>query len=247
MSFYVCTSKNRNPYFNLAFEEYLFSEFPKKENDVYLVFYENKRSVILGKNLQLEKEVFIHKKKPPVLRRCSGGGSVVHFEGNLNFGLIVNSESHKDFLSIQGSYKIILEQIVKSLNSPKMKFVHEGISDLCLESNGQRRKISGNAQVRRKKWLLHHGTFLYRAEHIQDISYFLRHPPKEPGYREGKKHSDFLIRYLPQSFAPQIRQKIIRQFSVYFGQNPRQFNLDSAIKKETRNFMNRNLKQMKIS
>jgi lipoate-protein ligase A len=61
------------------------------------------------------------------------------------------------------------------------------VSDLALGG----KKISGNAQARKKRYFLHHGTFLYDFD-IKKISYYLKYPPKEPEYREGRSHEDFL-------------------------------------------------------
>lgn len=52
-------------------------------------------------------------------------------------------------------------------------------------------KFSGNAQRRKKHFLLFHGTFLLQFD-ISLISKFLRMPSKEPDYREGRSHKEFL-------------------------------------------------------
>jgi len=61
------------------------------------------------------------------------------------------------------------------------------LSDIAVDN----KKISGNAQARKKKYFLHHGTFLYDFD-IGKIPYYLKYPPKEPNYRKNRSHSDFL-------------------------------------------------------
>jgi lipoate-protein ligase A len=61
------------------------------------------------------------------------------------------------------------------------------ISDLAVGG----RKFSGNAQSRKKKYFLHHGTVLYGID-IDKVSRYIKHPPKEPGYRTSRPHKDFL-------------------------------------------------------
>lgn len=62
-----------------------------------------------------------------------------------------------------------------------------GTSDLAA---GQR-KFSGNAQQRKKRFLLHHGTLLYSLDFIR-VARYLRLPPREPEYRAGRSHDQFL-------------------------------------------------------
>jgi lipoate---protein ligase len=52
-------------------------------------------------------------------------------------------------------------------------------------------KFSGNAQRRRKHFLLFHGTFLLQFD-LALIDRFLRMPSKEPDYRQRRSHKDFL-------------------------------------------------------
>jgi len=64
----------------------------------------------------------------------------------------------------------------------------EGTSDVAVGD----RKISGNAQARRWGAVLVHGTLLVDFNHdLADA--VLRHPPREPSYRRGRSHRDFLV------------------------------------------------------
>jgi lipoate---protein ligase len=53
------------------------------------------------------------------------------------------------------------------------------------------RKFSGNAQRRRKRALLFHGTFLLDVD-LALLSRVLAHPPHAPDYREQRSHADFV-------------------------------------------------------
>jgi lipoate-protein ligase A len=247
MSLLVYNLKGQNPYFNLAFEEFIFVEKNKSDDEVYLVFYENSDAVILGKNLVKTSEVYGHKKLPPVIRRASGGGSVVHFHGNLNYGLIVNTKTHPQFASISCSYAAILSCVAKSLydakncnikNGGKLIVKPGGISDLCVEDSRGSRKISGNSQARKKNWLLHHGTILYDAKNISKISQFLRHPPKEPDYRKGRPHKDFLITYLPYKPRSRLIKNIVRGFASEISSTPRMMSITPELTKSALKYLN---------
>src|SRR5262249_19146864 len=63
----------------------------------------------------------------------------------------------------------------------------EGHTDLALGG----RKISGNAQRRKRSHLLFHGGFLLDFD-LGLLSAVLRMPPRQPDYRRGRAHADFL-------------------------------------------------------
>lgn len=144
-------SESNDPFFNLAIEEILL----KNSGDEYLILGINSPSVIIGKHQVANQEVnteFIAKNSIPVIRRISGGGTVYHDMGNLNFTFISNSENGKqiDFRKYTGPVIDFL-----SLNGVDAKF--EGKNDLKVGGL----KISGNAEHVYRKRVLHHGTLLF--------------------------------------------------------------------------------------
>lgn len=123
------------------------------------------------------------RRKIPVLRRISGGGTVVQGPGCLNYALVAPLDANPVFSSVSASYEWILGRIVAQF--PALQ--RSGMSDLCWEG----RKVSGNAQKRSRRALLHHGTVLYDFD-ISLLSKLLPHPPREPAYRERRGHSEFV-------------------------------------------------------
>ena len=86
--------ESNDPFFNLAVEEILL----KNSKEEYLILGINSPSVIIGKHQSGHMEVnikFVNKYQIPVIRRISGGGTVFHDCGNLNFSFIRQSESGK--------------------------------------------------------------------------------------------------------------------------------------------------------
>jgi len=204
MILYTAELASRHCGLNLRYEEFFFTS-EKNPLALYLFFYENFSAIVLGKSLEYEKEVFGHKNHPPVFRRASGGGSVLHTIGNINFSLFLSLETFPQFMNIQLSY----EKIMTAIGSRLGRFIsRRGYSDLAIINGGEAKKISGNAQARRRGWILHHGTLLYDTNAIRQIPYFLKPPPKEPEYRKGRRHRDFMARVLPCTARAELIRKI---------------------------------------
>jgi lipoate-protein ligase A len=140
-----------------------------------------------------------------ILRRISGGGTVLQGPGCLNYSIILAYESDKRYKSIKSSYMVILGKISYVMRAKGFDVQFFPVSDLALSG----KKISGNAQARKKRYFLHHGTFLYNFD-IEKVSHYLKYPPKEPEYREGRSHKDFLTN-IPMS-EKELKELIIGMF-----------------------------------
>src|SRR5712692_8363165 len=90
----------------------------------------------------------------PILRRSSGGGTVLWGRGSLLFSLVLAYERAPELTQIGSSYRLILGRVAAALGLDGVR--QEGVSDLVLCG----RKVSGNAQQRKRAFLLHHGTLL---------------------------------------------------------------------------------------
>jgi lipoate-protein ligase A len=198
---------------NLAFEDF----FLRSEKDLaamYLVFYENFPALVLGKSLDREKEIWLHKRHPPVYRRISGGGSVIHADGNLNYSLFLSLKKFPEFMNVGISYEKILAAVASRLGPTVSR---QGYSDLAIACRGGIRKFSGNAQCRKRGWIMHHGTLLYDKEAIRAIPYYLRPPPKEPEYRKGRRHGEFMTNILPSYNKHDLIRRVRLGIAEIFG------------------------------
>lgn len=138
---------------NLAFEEYFFDHF---EEDT-LRLWINPASVVVGKhqNAMAEANVrFCVENNIPVIRRISGGGTVYHDLGNINFSFFRRMPEDK-LIDYHRNLDIV-HALLNQLGFP----VHiSPRHDLFLNDF----KISGNAQHVKRGKSLHHGTILYDA------------------------------------------------------------------------------------
>ena len=79
----------------------------------------------------------------------------------------------------------------------------QGFSDLALG----RLKFSGNAQYRKRRFLLFHGTFLLGLD-ISLMDKLLPVPSKQPPYRQNRSHASFLtnLDLPPHAIKDRLRQ-----------------------------------------
>jgi len=143
-----------DPYFNIATEEYLL----KTLNEDCFMLWQNEPSVIVGKHQNTLAEInyqFVKQYNIPVIRRISGGGTVFHDLGNLNFSFIQKGEKEKLV-----DFHRFIDPIVDILNQIGIPARFEGKNDIRV--NGL--KISGNAEHVYKNKVLHHGTLLFSSE-----------------------------------------------------------------------------------
>ena len=123
----------------------------------------------------------------PILRRASGGGTVLLGAGCLCFSLVLSYDRSAALRDIRPSYCYILAGIRDALSDIVPGITCAGTSDLAV--NG--RKFSGNSQQRKRRFLLHHGTLLYDFD-LDQLSRYLRMPARQPDYRCGREHAAFL-------------------------------------------------------
>lgn len=143
-----------DPFFNLAAEEYLV----KNTKEPLFMLWQNTPSVVVGKHQNALKEInpnFLQEKNIPVIRRISGGGTVFHDLGNLNYSFI-NFGARESLVD----FKKYSQPIVDVLQNLGVDAQLVGKSDLKI--NGL--KFSGNASHVHKKTVLHHGTLLFSSE-----------------------------------------------------------------------------------
>ncbi len=182
---------------NLACDEVLLDAAEGGGGDEVLRFWEsNELFVVVGYANKVAAEVNVaacEARGIPILRRCSGGGTVVQGPGCLNYSLVLRITREGPFHNIALANQFIMRRnraAIATLNSQPstINVAVRGHTDLAIRD----RKFSGNSQRRRKHFLLFHGTFLLNFD-LALVTGLLPMPSKLPEYREHRPHNKFLM------------------------------------------------------
>lgn len=180
-----------SPTENIALDEALLLAAESGESGEVLRFWDWPRpAVVLGSGGRITDDVneaACLADDVPILRRSSGGGTVLLGRGCLLYTLILCYERHSALVDIRRSYRFILGLIAEALAEGVGAIEQSGISDLVLAG----RKFSGTAQQRKRSFLLHHGSLLYDMD-LSQIPRYLHEPMRQPEYRGGRTHLAFV-------------------------------------------------------
>ncbi len=149
----VVSLKSNNPYFNLAAEEY----FLKQREEEFFLLWRNTPCIVVGRNQNTRKEInyeYVTEHQIPVVRRLTGGGTVFHDLGNLNFTLI-----QKGVESEFGNYGVFAQPVIETLKGLGVTATLSGRNDLLIGEQ----KFCGQAQTMWHGRLMHHGCILFSA------------------------------------------------------------------------------------
>ena len=134
-----------------------------QSSSIFLRLWESdQHAIVLGRSNSPKVETFEKKSlhnNIPVIKRSSGGGTVVLGPGCFCYTLFIPThlESCK---TIQKTNHHVMTTHKESLNAILPEISIQGHTDLCINNV----KFSGNSQRRKKHWILFHGTFLYNYD-----------------------------------------------------------------------------------
>ena len=177
---------------NLACDEALLEAVECGAGEVLRVWEPQRYFVVVGYANSVAVEVRraeCDRRRIPILRRCTGGGTVLQGPGCLNYSLVLRIDATPALHGITATNQFILERH-QSVVSRVLKetILARGHTDLAIGTL----KISGNAQRRRRRFLLFHGCFLLNMD-LSLIERALPMPSKQPDYRCDRAHRDFLV------------------------------------------------------
>ena len=180
---------------NLACDEALLDLCDEEGEEILRLWESRQHFVVVGYGNHIETEVNVEEcqhRGVPILRRCSGGGTVVQGPGCLNYAVTSRVPSAGPLTTVTHANEFVMERnraAFERLLGTKVSI--QGYSDLAFRDGGSWLKFSGNAQRRRRGALIFHGTILH-AFQLKLMEELLRFPSAQPGYRAGRRHAEFV-------------------------------------------------------
>ena len=209
----IYISQSDNPFLNLSIEHYLLQKTPIDSTVLFL--YVNRPCVVIGRNqnpwleanLQLLKrgvvglqasEIKLGYQYPidvDLIRRRSGGGTVFHDYGNVNYSVICpppdfTRDKHAEMVvrairqidpraRVNDRHDIVLDQGEFSQGNNRKDHDHlHGTVYVPTSSVSPALKVSGSAYKLTRNRSLHHGTCLIQSPNLEVIPQYLRSPAK---------------------------------------------------------------------
>ena len=206
---------------NLALDEALLdaAEAGEAADEVLRLWESPQPIVVVGRSSRVEDEVdgdYCRATRIPVLRRCSGGAAVVAGPGCLMYAVVLGLARRPALRAVDHAHREVLGRIAAALAPLAPRVACRGTSDLVLESAAAAAacagsggsataspvrcpeaaetaavKFSGNSIRSKRGHLLYHGTLLYDFP-LEQIERCLAMPPRQPAYRGGRPHGQFL-------------------------------------------------------
>lgn len=185
-----------DPAWNLALEETLFNALEPGHPGWFLL-WRNGPSIIVGRHQNTLEEInedFIRVAGLPVVRRTTGGGTVYHDEGNINFSFLTWADTKSP-----PGFADFLAPIVGALADLGVTACFSSRNDITVDG----RKISGSAQRRAGSRMLHHGTMMVDLDTTVLGRALAGNPDKyqSKGVRSHKSRVANLREFLPRDWS----------------------------------------------
>jgi lipoate---protein ligase len=197
---------------NLALDEVLLDEAERSgvATETLRIWEPGEAVVVVGRSSVVDDEVRVEacrRARVPILRRASGGAAVLAGPGCLMYAVVLSTRRRPEVARVDRAHRFVLGALAAALGRFVPGIACQGTSDLAIAG----RKFSGNSLRCRRGHLLYHGTLLYHFP-LDRIGEFLKMPSRQPAYRQGRDHDQFVTN-LPLT-ADAIREALRRAFSA---------------------------------
>ncbi|WP_126451055.1 lipoate--protein ligase family protein [Sulfodiicoccus acidiphilus] len=221
----VAYTSIEDPYLNLALDEVAVRRFLEP----FLRIWMNSEAVVMGVSSSLSAEVNlseVRREGVPLARRFSGGGTVFHDSGNLNYSIVVPRSLVGDW-GPELLYGRLLTAVLKALMNLGAEPEVRNQTDVVVKG----RKVSGNAGYFTSTSNLLHGTVLL-SSNLDKMRRLLRIPPLNAKstadpvkYRVGNL-IDLVGRRVKME---EVRVALVSSFSELLGLRTEECELDEEV------------------
>ncbi|KAK3683373.1 hypothetical protein B0T22DRAFT_411341 [Podospora appendiculata] len=229
----IYRSTTADPYLNLSIEHYLLQH--SHPDSTVLFLYINRPCVVIGRNQNpwLEVNLPLLRQGVParhnepaaaatrpqtrpvaLVRRRSGGGTVFHDEGNVNWSVICppsafNRDTHAEM--------VVRAMRTLGIASARVNERHDIVLDDTTTTTGVTTyKVSGSAYKLTRQRSLHHGTCLLASPNLARISALLRSPAEPFVKARGVESVRSKVRNVGLANGPFV-EAVVGQFRAMYG------------------------------
>lgn len=197
---------------NLALDEALLesAEASPEHPEILRIWEPRSPVVVLGRSSPIETEAnlkYCQDQEIEVLRRCSGGQSIVTGPGCLMYAVLLDYRKRPELRMLEQAHQFVMRQMQTAIGKLNIDVQLQGTSDLTFQG----RKFSGNALRCKRSWLIYHGTMICDFD-IDLITNCLGKPIRQPDYRESRSHAEFLTQ-LPTTTG-ELSKAIVKQWNA---------------------------------
>jgi lipoate-protein ligase A len=154
----------------------------------FQVYQPSETMVVIGKGSDPDVELNVQvcvADEIPIYHRAGGGCAVVLAPGNIIVSTVMPS---KGIVNITQYFHDYSDWLMQGLSQIGITNVYrEGLSDLVIND----RKVAG-ACIWNSKDVVYYSASLLVEPQIELMEKYLKHPPREPEYRRGRNHRDFV-------------------------------------------------------
>lgn len=175
-------------------------------------------AVVVGRSSSISAEVNeteCERLNIPIVRRCSGGTSVVIGPGCLMYALLLDHHRQPALRQLDFAHRYVMTRMQEACEAVGSNVRFQGTCDLTL--NGK--KFSGNSLRTKRSYTMYHGTMLYDFD-LSMISRLLKTPPRQPDYRASRDHDAFVTNLdrspdvSAESFAKMLEQAVRKSWQA---------------------------------
>lgn len=184
------------------------------EKNCYYFWIPDKKYLILGASNSAEESLItenVNADNIQVYKRPSGGQSVLLSPKTLVISALLTDQNFSSKEIFRKTNSLIIAGL-KYFSTETFSLC--GISDIAIGD----KKILGSSMYHSKDKYFYHAV-LNISESTDVISKYLKHPSKEPDYRRGRNHSDFITSLLEfgiKESAYEIKELLEKRFSEFF-------------------------------
>ena len=170
--------------------------------------------VVLGTSNKIENAVLageIQRDNIPVFKRPSGGHTVLLSPNTVVISVVFPKEQLE---GVKKYFSLNNGKIIHALEKLGVQALgQKGISDVTIGN----KKIVGSSIYQNKDLIFYHAV-LNMQEDVEKIARYIAHPTKEPDYRKGRSHTDFVTSvkfHHPELTMEEVKIALDKEFNEF--------------------------------